>query len=320
MENIAPKIKTLNYSENVYPMINKFLGSLSDNVISLEEVVQIVNYLTEKGIVIAKPSQQKVLASGFEFIKSQVEKMESIGELDAYIEDPVRINCKSAYERLLYLKKIEQPYKNEDNKYSRILFSKKAFESKYGVIDFQEELGLEVKEEVEPISIPDATEMVAPVVESKEEVADVDKQREELEKTMALELSDVANLVNGHSEIDMATEGTMIEPSGDPIDEILAKPQTISFNDETFDRYERLSDSIRHILMEVYGAEEVNENITDNLIKLITNEVADDSLVMFKAITFNKTISEQEAARLKEAITEELEYTSILDIDLGRAA
>ena len=73
-------------------------------------------------------------------------------------------------------------------------------------------------------------------------------------------------------------------------------------------------------MVSVYGIEEINDTITDNLIKLVTNEVMDDSQVMYWAITYGKTISPEEEQRLRSAISEELEYTSILEINLGGMA
>jgi len=292
--NIALKLKALNYSKEVAPMINKFVASLSDDVISLEELAQIINYLSEKGISIKRPSEQKAVAGGFSFVQKQVEEMERIGELGAYVEDPVRINSKGAVKRIQYLRSIDEPYKTPEGKYSKIPFRKKAFEAKYGV-DY-----LNMTFSNEPV--------VAPVVEP-----------EKHKITLVISAPVNENMVSSSNAGEVANV-TMATEFISPLDEILSKPQTIGLNDETFDRYERLADAIRHVMVSVYGIEEINDSITDNLIKLVTNEVMDDSMVMYYAITYGKTISPEEETRLKAAISEELEYTSILDIDLGRAA
>ena len=46
--NIALKLKALNYPKDILPTISKFVPSISDEVISLEEMVQVINYLSEK--------------------------------------------------------------------------------------------------------------------------------------------------------------------------------------------------------------------------------------------------------------------------------
>lgn len=291
--NIALKLKALNYSKEVAPMINKFVASLSDDVISLEELTQIINYLSEKGISIKKPSEQKVAANGFSFVQNQVEEMERIGELGAYVEDPVRINSKGAVQRIRYLRSIDEPYKTPEGKYSKIPFRKRAFEAKYGV-DY-----LSMTFSDEPV--------LQPVVES-----------ERHKVTEVISAPVIENVVNASPEGEVAN--VTDEEFRNPLDEILSKPQTIGLNDETFERYERLADGLRHVMVSVYGIEEINDSIIDNLIKLVTNEVMDDSVVMYYAITYGKTINQEEEKRLKSAIGEELEYTSILDIDLGRAA
>ena len=286
--NIALKLKALNYSKEVAPMINKFVSSLSDDVISLEELAQIINYLSEKGIIIRKPSEHKVLSNGFSFVKKQVEDMERIGELGAYVEDPVRINSKGAVQRVEYLKRIGEPYKTPEGKYSKLPFRKKLFEAKYGV-DYT-------------VAIESA---ISPALES---------ERHKVVKIVKAPVMDEAISSSPAGEVTMSSEFLS------PLDEILSKPQTIGLNDETFERYERLADSLRHVMVSVYGIEEINDSITDNLIKLVTNEVMDDSMVIYYSITYGKSISPEEETRLKSAIGEELEYTSILDIDLGRAA
>ena len=90
--------------------------------------------------------------------------------------------------------------------------------------------------------------------------------------------------------------------------------------DETFDRYDSLAESVRQVLCRVYNVTELNDNIIDNLIKLVTNGIEDDKFVMYTAITYGKNVSEEEKMCLTKAIEEELDYTSIMNIGLGRVA
>lgn len=609
MENVASKIKALNFPEETYPTIDKFILSLSDDCVTLEELVRIVNYLYEKGISL-KPCQIKVLANGFSYVEKTVDEMEALGELDAFIEDPNRMNSKDVINRLKYLKSIHAEYK-KDGKYAKALFSKRIFEAQYGKIDFAkmalDEMDLsstpESKEEVKgyynedfaayqaeqvsplaykkeeedqiyippvwpeldttvtkiygenpddtsyvevsPIddsvlaydqaeaqmalipsdeSVPELGEapldgnitpkkpaeaqemteehsdaylalmesatqaeadaevdlpdeqiihetpakgegtlpetdsvsevapeelvqddsMVMPPLDSQEvdtyipmaeeeqeeytydnyalipyipedsinnpDIELIDEytyedgyyvtstpddsslaqaQEQGLEEPPAFEevpaqseeqaekpeskiinledymdpkyigaedeyeapelplrddakaldfnddnkdLIDLEAQFNSRSDDELLNAPEDLEPKSsstnnvvsidfnNPYEDILSKPQTIGLNDETFDRYEKLADSIRHVLVSVYNIDEVNDTITDNLIKLITNGVEKDSEVIYYAITFGKIISEEEIQRLRNAIEEELEYTSILDLNIGEAA
>jgi len=284
--NIALKLKALDYSQEIMPTANKFVSSLLDDVVSLEETVQIINYLNDNGIKISKPSQHKILAGGFSFVQNQVEEMKKIGELGAYIEDPVRINSKGAIQRIMYLRSLGEPYKTPEGKYAKLPFRKKDFDAKYGIEYLN---GFPIAENIAPVKS-------SPVVEMHKVTEIIHHNSKDGE------VADVVNEVK------------------DPIIEILSKPQTIGLNDETFERYERLAEGIRHVMITVYGISEVNDNIIDNLIKLVANEVEDDSKVIYSSITFGKAIAPEEEMRLKSAISEELEYTSILDINLGGMA
>lgn len=300
---IAKKIQLLNYEQDKYPMINKFMISLSDELLTYEEMEAIVNYLASKGIALTKPSQQSVLLNGLDFIKMQVEKMESLGCLGAYVEDPARINVKSAAQRIEYLNSIGEPVVTAEGKFVKALFSKRAFENKYG-INYANPV-----QSVEPVQdIAVITPIVEESVTSWIEPAPI--VEEPIIEAPTTEVYEEAYIPNEEMEPQFS----------DPIDEILSKPQTIGLNDETFERYEKLAESIRHVMVSVYGIEEINNSITDNLVKLVTNEIMDDSMVMFKAITYGKNITDEEVKRLRNTISEELEYTSILELDMGMAA
>lgn len=306
--NIAKKIGVLNYEQDKYPMLNKFMISLSDELITLEEVEQIVAFLATKGIIIQKPSQQNVLLNGTDFIQLQVGNMESIGCLAAYVEDPSRISIKGAYDRIKYLQNMGVSMVDEKGKFIKIPFSKKEFEKQYG-LEYMN---------------------VAPVVESAPVISEPAVSSNPIEEVIAPVIEPVMEPVvqPWENTLPMVDAYAAIEPIVDvenepiymdPIEEILSKPQTIGLNDETFERYEKLAESVRHILVSVYGIEEINNSITDNLVKLVTNEIADDSLVLYKAITFGKNITDEEVKRLRSAISEELEYTNILELDMGMA-
>ena len=106
---------------------------------------------------------------------------------------------------------------------------------------------------------------------------------------------------------------------------ILSEPQDQALTDETFSRFEKLSDNLQRVIFTVYGVNEVNDKITDNLIKLITSKKSPlddqediDAELLFTAITYGKSISDIEKQRLMDCIMEELQNDT--DIELGRAA
>ena len=77
--SLVEKIKVLSLTPENYKTLFKFYASITDDVVSYEDLTTIVNYLKSKGINITKPSEFKIFANPFDFIKSQVSKMESLG-------------------------------------------------------------------------------------------------------------------------------------------------------------------------------------------------------------------------------------------------
>ena len=282
MENIAAKLKLLNCSEEMYPIAYKHIASL--NAVSLEELNSILSFMIEKGIITYESDKILLAPENFNILCNG---LETIKERVAEMERIGEIDA---------LK--EKPGRiNSKSAVSRLEYLKsidepyKTPEGKYSKVpftlrEFQRKYDMtqsaqniiNIENNVEPM----LSEVVSPEVTDK----------------VKAEVYD--------------------EKIKNPFEEILSNPQTIGLNDETFDRYERLADSIKHVMVSVYDVEEVNDTITDNLIKLVTNEIMDDSEVMYYAITYGKNISDEEAERIKNCIHEELEYTSILDINLGR--
>lgn len=330
MENIASKIKALNFPDELKIVLDKFMICLSDSIVSLEEMVHILNYLGEKGISL-RPSHIKIFANGFSYIHDVVEEMEALGELQAFVEDPNRINSKGAIKRLKWMMARGYEYKSEEGKYAKTVFSSRAFEGQYGLVDLDALTVTNADEQktIEPELTPGdpltpdvpLKEMTTPILEEKQD----EKIVLELDANPLDLVADFGNnpVSAKEDEVNSVIDYTAAEVTdnfNNPYEEILSKPQTIALNDETFDRYEKLSESIRHILVSVYNISEVNDAITDRLIKLVTNGVDNDYDVVFYAITYGKSVDDIEAQRLKEAIAEELEYTSILDLDIAGVA
>ena len=295
--NITAKIKALSLNEDSYKTVSKFYGCITDNVVTLEEIVAKVNYLNSKGINITKSSQIKVLANSFEFIKSQVEKMEKIGFLDAFVEDPLRINSKDCIKRIEYLQSINESIKDEKGKYYKIIFNKKEFDRKYGVSY------LEIKEKSQKIE-----ENVEQPQEVKEEIKIIEPKIPMENKTSINE-----------------TEVAKVEPviETNPYILALSKDQTIRLTDEMLAKYEDISLHLKHVLEALNYGSEIDGTKSDNLIKLLTSGITDEREIIYYTLTYNKKLTDDEKMRIYKAIDNELqlvnEEINILNFNIGSA-
>lgn len=295
--NITAKIKALSLNEDSYKTVSKFYGCITDNVVTLEDLVAKVNYLNSKGINITKSSQIKVLANSFEFIKSQVEKMEKIGFLDAFVEDPLRINSKDCIKRIEYLQSINESIKDEKGKYYKIIFNKKEFDRKYGVSY------LEIKEKSQKIE-----ENVEQPQEVKEEIKIIEPKIPMENKTSINE-----------------TEVAKVEPviETNPYILALSKDQTIRLTDEMLAKYEDISLHLKHVLEALNYGSEIDGTKSDNLIKLLTSGISDEREIIYYTLTYNKKLTDDEKMRIYKAIDNELqlvnEEINILNFNIGSA-
>lgn len=295
--NITAKIKALSLNEDSYKTVSKFYGCITDNVVTLEDLVAKVNYLNSKGINITKSSQIKVLANSFEFIKSQVEKMEKIGFLDAFVEDPLRINSKDCIKRIEYLQSINESIKDEKGKYYKIIFNKKEFDRKYGVSY------LEIKEKSQKIE-----ENVEQPQEVKEEIKVIEPKIPMENKTSINE-----------------TEVAKVEPviETNPYILALSKDQTIRLTDEMLAKYEDISLHLKHVLEALNYGSEIDGTKSDNLIKLLTSGISDEREIIYYTLTYNKKLTDDEKMRIYKAIDNELqlvnEEINILNFNIGSA-
>lgn len=295
--NITAKIKALSLNEDSYKTVSKFYGCITDNVVTLEDLVAKVNYLNSKGINITKSSQIKVLANSFEFIKSQVEKMEKIGFLDAFVEDPLRINSKDCIKRIEYLQSINESIKDEKGKYYKIIFNKKEFDRKYGVSY------LEIKEKSQKIE------------ENVEQPQEVKEEIKVIEPKIPMENKTSIN------ETEIAKVEPVIETN--PYILALSKDQTIRLTDEMLAKYEDISLHLKHVLEALNYGSEIDGTKSDNLIKLLTSGISDEREIIYYTLTYNKKLTDDEKMRIYKAIDNELqlvnEEINILNFNIGSA-
>ena len=295
--NITAKIKALSLNEDSYKTVSKFYGCITDNVVTLEDLVAKVNYLNSKGINITKSSQIKVLANSFEFIKSQVEKMEKIGFLDAFVEDPLRINSKDCIKRIEYLQSINESIKDEKGKYYKIIFNKKEFDRKYGVSY------LEIKEK------------------SQKNEENVEQPQEVKEEIKVIESKIPMENKTSINETEVAKVEPVIETN--PYILALSKDQTIRLTDEMLAKYEDISLHLKHVLEALNYGSEIDGTKSDNLIKLLTSGITDEREIIYYTLTYNKKLTDDEKMRIYKAIDNELqlvnEEINILNFNIGSA-
>lgn len=169
--SIRDIIDTLGFEPNNNEL-SKHIASLY--VQSPETMMSIINLLKDYNINL-KMIDLPVLANDIEFVKAQIEKMININELPAYQEKAVRINVQDADKRILYLRSIDEPYKNPEGKYANIIFTKCQFENKYGTEYLKEDLVTtqDTKEEARPFVKEDKSDEAIDLVKELDPIEEI---------------------------------------------------------------------------------------------------------------------------------------------------
>lgn len=288
--SLVEKIKVLSLTPENYKTLFKFYASITDDVVSYEDLTTIVNYLKSKGINITKPSEFKIFANPFDFIKSQVSKMESLGHLQAFIEDPTRINSKECTIRLEYCLKNGIPVRSESGKYNKLIFNKRDFERKFGE---------GVKKE-EP-SVKESN------VQETQEVNNV------LSPSVNTEISTKTEPVSNETEKN-------VEAETNPYLLALLKDQTIRLTDEMLAKYEDLSLHLRHVLEALNYGSEIDGTKSDNMIKLLASGITDEREIIYYTLTFKKNLTDEEKVKIYKAIDTELKLVQEESMNNVRSA
>lgn len=338
MYDIVNKINALNLPKEVYPNIPKFYASFSDDIVTLEEIKEKMDYLTSKGIAITKPSQVKMLSLPLDFIKSQVEQAEKLGLLDMFIGDPTRITSTELFQRLGYILSLNESLKDEKGKYSKILFNKKEFDRRYGVGY------LNVKPEKEIIDNGKAEKIITNNIEeniSKEEpiVAETNSDDDlsiEVEKAMNAPVvepvveSPVKDIEPVETQVEAVVEPvveapvqevTPVSASSEP-EEVnpyvmaLSKEQTIRLDDEMLARFEDLTAHLKNVLITLGYSDEIDGTKSDNLIKLLTSGITEEREILYYTLTYNKNLTDEEKVSIYNAIDNELKLTNNGELSL----
>lgn len=288
--SLVEKIKVLSLTPENYKTLFKFYASITDDVVSYEDLTTIVNYLKSKGINITKPSEFKIFANPFDFIKSQVSKMESLGHLQAFVEDPTRINSKECTIRLEYCLKNGIPVRSESGKYNKLIFNKRDFERKFGE---------GVKKE-EP-SVKESN------VQGTQEVNNVPSP------SVNTEISTKTEPVSNETEKNVETETN-------PYLLALLKDQTIRLTDEMLAKYEDLSLHLRHVLEALNYGSEIDGTKSDNMIKLLASGITDEREIIYYTLTFKKNLTDEEKVKIYKAIDTELKLVQEESMNNVRSA
>lgn len=293
--SLVEKIKVLSVSQENYKTLFKFYASITDDVVSYEDLTTIVNYLKSKGINITKPSEFKVFANPFDFIKSQVSKMEALGHLQAFVEDPTRINSKECIIRLEYCLKNGVPVKSESGKYNKLIFNKRDFERKFGEGVKKEELP--VKENSNVVNTQTVNSVPSPSVNINTSTQTSVKNEP---------VSDVNN--------------KNVEAETNPYLLALLKDQTIRLTDEMLAKYEDLSLHLRHVLEALNYGSEIDGTKSDNMIKLLASGITDEREIIYYTLTFKKNLTDEEKVKIYKAIDAELKLVQEENMNNVRSA
>lgn len=288
--SLVEKIKVLSLTPENYKTLFKFYASITDDVVSYEDLTTIVNYLKSKGINITKPSEFKIFANPFDFIKSQVSKMESLGHLQAFVEDPTRINSKECTIRLEYCLKNGIPVRSESGKYNKLIFNKRDFERKFGE---------GVKKE-EP-SVKESN------VQGTQEVNNVPSP------SVNTEISTKTEPVSNETEKN-------VEAETNPYLLALLKDQTIRLTDEMLAKYEDLSLHLRHVLEALNYGSEIDGTKSDNMIKLLASGITDEREIIYYTLTFKKNLTDEEKVKIYKVIDTELKLVQEESMNNVRSA
>ena len=330
MYDIVAKIKAIGLPQENYQYIPKFYAALSDDLITLEDLTTKINYLNEKGIMISKPSQIKVLSNSFEFIKSQVETAEAKGCLDMFIADPSRINSRQLFKRIDYLVSLGEPLKNENGKYNKIIFDKKEFDRKYGVgyLNIKFENTLNIKEEkiidnnieknvIIPNSVSNIEEGASSSnVEDLNSAADIVEPNSYEPSFIVEDIKPEEPVKEEGSQIiqEVPVVEQIVEAEEDnPYIMALSKDQTIRLDDEMLAKYEDMTGHLKHVLESLNYGSEIDETKANNLIKLLTSGITDAREILYYTITYNKNLTDEEKVNIYKAIDEELKLDDVVE-------
>lgn len=329
MYDIVNKISTLNLPKEVYPNIPKFYASFSDDLVTLEELKEKMDYLTSKGITITKPSQVKIFSLPLDFIKSQVEQAEKLGLLDIFISDPTRITSTELFQRLGYVMSLNESLKDEKGKYSKILFNKKEFDRRYGV----EYLTNKPKDTLIDNAVANNIEE-EPIVEKNSVISD--DLNSEVEKAMNTPVVEpvVENPVKDIEPVETQVEAVVEPVVETPVQEVapvsapsepeevnpyvmaLSKEQTIRLDDEMLARFEDLTAHLKNVLITLGYSDEIDGTKSDNLIKLLTSGITEEREILYYTLTYNKNLTDGEKVSIYNAIDNELKLTNNGELSL----
>ena len=288
MGTIAEMVKEFNFAAEEFGQLPKFAASLTNEVTTRENILNIVEYLKVNGIYL-KPRDLSVCANSFENVKSRVDEAKSLGEIQAYIDTPKLINKKGFLNRLKYCRDNGIQYKTPEGKYLITVTSDMEFKKTYGNV---------LVNEPEVVAIEPSLSFEQNVTnEGQEPLISVD--------AISTENSGVQSFEQNMGPL--------------TIEQVLQSPKEYSITDEQLIRFEELYTALGHIMLEVFATEEVNETMANNLRKLVSNDVADDKEVLYNSITFGKQVDQMQKDYLYSAIDKELKMVnSNSEIELGR--
>ena len=282
MKDISLKEKALNFSSDFDNMKPKFMVSISDGIVSIEDLIVIYNMLcTEYGVMMDRPSFNRVYAENYQVLKERIEKLKALGELNVYLSNPRSLVQKSLPEVIKYCQKNNIRIKDENGNYYSFIFHKREYE-KMGILNNNFQIN--------------ETSVVQPDNESY-----IQNINEELE-----------NIVPEEPEENIDPIQKILKTDGN-------KPMD-SEHDQRIDVLsDKLKSVLTELYnMGLRNNDIVSEKVANNLVKLIMADVPDDRLVIYSALVYGDKFTQAEIDSMPNIIISKLNYITMEDYNSER--
>lgn len=235
---IDEKLAMLNLPQEELKKVDKFLATLA--LVTIEELKDILAFLTENGVYLSKVREIKILANTKEELIKKFNIIKELGETSIYKQDPTRINYNviDVYKKVQYCKQIGKAYKKEDGIYESFLFDESLWQQ---VANKNEEITpaftpveediVTLEPEIAPLEFREESELEDNHIDIQEYMATERIKEDEAKETTFDIIQDELEAQNLENEISkLSADKKELEDFQKQLSEL----DTISFNDLDF--------------------------------------------------------------------------------------
>ena len=235
---IDEKLAMLNLPQEELKKVDKFLATLA--LVTIEELKDILAFLTENGVYLSKVREIKILANTKEELIKKFNIIKELGEISIYKQDPTRINYNviDVYKKVQYCKQIGKAYKKEDGIYESFLFDESLWQQ---VANKNEEITpaftpveediVTLEPEIAPLEFREESELEDNHIDIQEYMATERIKEDEAKETTFDIIQDELEAQNLENEISkLSADKKELEDFQKQLSEL----DTISFNDLDF--------------------------------------------------------------------------------------